>query len=130
MESKPSIWSLAKSLIETVRLHQTDPDFAESLQILTEALDILNAATDWVLERVIAARDDVLAGASTYLDLLGIVLGGWLMLRRSLIARGTDHAEKLAAESRFYAIEILARAPGLIRPITGGANRLDGALWT
>jgi alkylation response protein AidB-like acyl-CoA dehydrogenase len=122
------IRGLIDEMANTVASNASDQDLVESVEILAEALVSLRTATDWILQRVVTAPSDALAGACAYLDLLGIALGGWLMVRRAVLARGTDSAARSASESSFYATEILARAPGLIRPITGGAHRLEGML--
>jgi alkylation response protein AidB-like acyl-CoA dehydrogenase len=101
---------------ETVRtLGKADGDewsaTADALGLGAEALRI---ATEWLLARSPDEVRDVLAGATTYLELFGVVLGGWLL------ARSGD-----AAISNFYASEVLARAPGLVGPVTAGAARLD-----
>jgi alkylation response protein AidB-like acyl-CoA dehydrogenase len=119
---------LIDEMAETLTSHRGEQDLAESLEILAEALGIVRTATDWMLDRVVAERTDALAGASSYLELLGVTLGGWLMLRRTVLTRGTDLAAASVAENRFYATEILSRAPGLIRPITAGARRMSGLL--
>ncbi len=71
-----------------------------------------------------------LVGAVPFLELLGIVAGGWQMARAALIAhRGLrDHAGdpgflrgKLAT-ARFYADHVLARAPGLAYTVLHGAT--------
>lgn len=113
---------------DTVGSHRSDQDLSESLEILGEALGTLRTATEWILERTGTAPGDVLAGACAYLELLAMNVGGWLMVRRAVLARGNESGTRSAVESNFYATEILARAPGLIRPITAGAQRLEGAL--
>jgi 3-(methylthio)propanoyl-CoA dehydrogenase len=122
------IRGLIDEMGETVAAHTGDQDLVDSVEILGEVLLSLRTATDWLLERSASAPNAVLAGASAYLELLGTTLGGWLMIRRALLARGTDSAAQAASENSFYAIEILARATGLVRPITGGADRLGGTV--
>jgi 3-(methylthio)propanoyl-CoA dehydrogenase len=122
------IRGLIEQIQTTVGSHAGDQDLADSIEILGETLVALRSATDWILQRSVTAPNDVLAGASAYLELLGTVLGGWLMIRRTILARGTESAEQAASENAFYASEILARAPGLVRPITAGADRLGAKL--
>jgi 3-(methylsulfanyl)propanoyl-CoA dehydrogenase len=91
----------------------------------------LSAAVDWIL---IASRNDVnaaLSGATPFLQLLGIVSGGWQMARAALIAQ-----HKLAAgqndpafyrakitTARFYADQFLSQAAGLSHAtMHGGAS--------
>ncbi|HYM72140.1 MAG TPA: acyl-CoA dehydrogenase [Stellaceae bacterium] len=67
------------------------------------------------------------AGAVPYLNLFGTVMGGWLMARLAVAAREAGHplaAAKLATAT-FYAEHYLARAPGLLPAIKGGATVVD-----
>jgi len=109
---------------------------------LADAVAVLADATDQLLKR---SPEDALAGATAYLELFGLTLGGWLMLRRAqraiaaagagVAAAGTGVAaagagaagsvEVAALESEFFATEHTARAAGLVRPILAGAQRLD-----
>jgi alkylation response protein AidB-like acyl-CoA dehydrogenase len=104
------------------------PEFDETFEIQDEALSNLRMATDWILERATSAPNDALAGASAYLELFGAVLGGWLMVRRAVLARGTAAADRSASEARYYGTEILAPTCGLTTRIMGGADRLGGAV--
>ena len=95
---------------------------------LRDGVAALAAATDWV--RRTGTRDAlaVAAGAARYLEMFGLVVGGFLMAQAAvrathlLAAPGADRrflvAKRLAA--RYYAEQILARAPGLLVPITHG----------
>ena len=56
---------------------------------MADAVGVLRDVTDRLLAAVDDAPDDALAGASAYLELLGLTLGGGLMVRR---------AERLAAD--------------------------------
>jgi 3-(methylthio)propanoyl-CoA dehydrogenase len=72
------------------------------------------------------------AGASPYLALFGTVAGGWLMARLALAARGAPGgrggeaglAAARLATARCYAEHYLARAPGYLPAIMGGATVL------
>ena len=69
-------------------------------------------------------------GAVPFLELFGIVAGGWQMARAALVAHrrlsdgGGDpafHRAKLET-ARFYADHVLARAPGLAHTVVHGAE--------
>ena len=76
--------------------------------------------------------DDALAGATPFLQMLGLTVGGWVM------AQAWDTAEKLEAaepdqavfwsakqvSSRFYLDQILPAAPALLPAVTSGASAL------
>lgn len=73
------------------------------------------------------------AGSAPFLEMVGIVCGGWLIARQALAAvrRLTvnhDDAAFLTAKiktARFYAEHFLARAPGYLQGVLGGATVLD-----
>jgi hypothetical protein len=103
------------------------PDFADGsgLEVLHKALaaglDALDRATDHLVtaDAAVAA-----AGAAPYLALFGTVLGGWLIGRLALAARrrGGDFAAAKLALARVYTEHYLARAPGFLPAILGGAT--------
>jgi len=111
-------------------VHEPPPASAglvESHACLADALAVLDDVTARLLISVERSPEDALAGASAYLELLGLTLGGWLMLRRAerAAADGTGAAEA-SSESEFFATEYTARATGLARPILAGSARLTG----
>jgi hypothetical protein len=95
---------------------------------LADAAAVLETTTEEMLRRIGTRPEDVLAGTTSYLELLGVVLGGWLMIQRDEHARAVDSviASRALMESEFFASEHLARAGGLVGPILAGASRLAG----
>ncbi len=92
-------------------------------------------ATAWLIEHD-DRPDDVLAGATPYLRLMGTVAGGWLLARAAAAARellrvddrgGYDGAflEARIAAADFYLGQILPTAMGLLPAVTAGARALD-----
>jgi hypothetical protein len=74
-----------------------------------------------------------LAGASPYLRLFGIVIGGWLMARQALAASALldgepgERAAFLEAKvvtARFYCAQLLPQAGGLLPAVTAGSTDL------
>jgi len=91
---------------------------------LAEGLDALERATEYLVaaEPALAA-----AGSAPYLALFGTVAGGWLMARLALAARARaadGFAAAKLATARCYAEHYLARAPGYLPAIMGGATIL------
>ena len=93
----------------------------------------LSAAVDWIRT---AGRDDinaVLCGATPFLQLLGIVSGGWQMARAALIAHNklaagendpSFYRAKIAT-ARFFADHVLCQAAALSdTTMHGGAGVL------
>jgi 3-(methylthio)propanoyl-CoA dehydrogenase len=73
------------------------------------------------------------AGSAPFLEMLGIVSAGWLIARQALTAErrlkanGGDAGFFVAKlkTARFYAEHFLARAPGCLQGVLGGATVLD-----
>ncbi|MBT3916268.1 MAG: acyl-CoA dehydrogenase [Rhodospirillaceae bacterium] len=72
---------LSTEISETVTslLSSDHEDLKVIGQRLSEGLDQLNLATEWILTTSSDDMTAILASATTYLDLLGIVVGGWLL---------------------------------------------------
>jgi alkylation response protein AidB-like acyl-CoA dehydrogenase len=99
---------------------------------LAASVTALREATEWI---VAVDPDDALAGATPYLRMFGVVLGGWLMARQALAARArrpvapADQAAFLDAKvttARFYCTQLLPAAAGLLPAVTAGAGDLLG----
>jgi 3-(methylsulfanyl)propanoyl-CoA dehydrogenase len=114
-------------------LDAAGPELAGIWPALAGGIDVLREATDWILSRDRAEPNEVLAGATPYLRLAGLVIGGWLMARSALAASqllrtaaGADTVflqEKIAT-ARFYAGQLLPQAAGLLPAVTAGAGPL------
>jgi 3-(methylsulfanyl)propanoyl-CoA dehydrogenase len=104
-------------------------DLAVIGQALPAGLAALETATARLVESDAAGAA---AGSASYLQLFGIVCGGWLMARQALaadrlIAAGESDPAFLRAKlatARFYADNFLALAPGHLPAILGGATVL------
>jgi alkylation response protein AidB-like acyl-CoA dehydrogenase len=100
---------------------------------LANGVSVLREATDWILSRGPVEPNDALAGATPYLRLSGLVIGGWLMARSALAASrllrtagGADAAflqEKIGTAC-FYAEQLLPQAAGLLPAVIAGAGPL------
>jgi 3-(methylthio)propanoyl-CoA dehydrogenase len=116
-------------------LDAAGPELAGIQPALADGVRVMREATDWILSRGPAEPNDVLAGATPYLRLAGLVVGGWLMARSALAASlllrtasGTDAVflrEKIGT-ARFYAGQLLPQAAGLLPAVTAGAGPLFG----
>ncbi len=76
------------------------PALREIGQSLSDAVNTLGAATDWILDRATEAVKDAAAGASSYLRLFGTVTGGWLTARAA--AAALSAMTNGAGNQRFY----------------------------
>jgi len=96
---------------------------------LEAGLAAVQSATGWMLERRGHAQPDALAGASAYLQLLGDVVGGWMLAKGALaasqaLAAGEGPADYYRTKiglARVYTEQILSRAPGLAQAVSQGA---------
>jgi len=102
---------------------------------LSGAIDDLDSATRWIFSNA-GKPLEVLAGASPYLRLMGVTVGGWMLARGALAARewkseGGDASfcDTKLHTARFYAEQLLPQTKGLAPQVTaGGASILAGDL--
>ena len=108
-------------------------DLATLKPYLDDALAALESATVWLTgNRDAAALTDTAAGATPYLRMFGITVGGWLLARQAVaaserITRGEGDAAFLRAKivtARFFAEQIVPQATALLGPVTRGADLL------
>jgi 3-(methylthio)propanoyl-CoA dehydrogenase len=109
------------------------PELAGARSALAAGVSALREATDWIASRGLAEPSDALAGATPYLRLSGLVIGGWLLARSALAASrrlrnasGSDAVflkDKIGT-ARFYAEQLLPQAAGLLPAVTAGAGPL------
>ncbi|MDE0217402.1 MAG: acyl-CoA dehydrogenase [bacterium] len=97
---------------------------------LDEAADAVAEAARWLRDH---PGDDALAGATPFLHMLGLTIGGWVMARTWDAAQQLGPAEPHRSgfwtakerSSRFYLDQILPTAPALLPAVTSGAAALD-----
>jgi alkylation response protein AidB-like acyl-CoA dehydrogenase len=114
-------------------LDAADPELAGIRPALASGVSALREATDWIISHGPGGPNDALAGATPYLRLSGLVIGGWLMARSALAASrllhtasGADAAflrDKIGT-ARFYTGQLLPQAAGLLPAVTAGAGPL------
>src|SRR6187551_1010142 len=106
------------------------PAFGETAARLSEAVDSLERATQWLLAQ--KSSDAALAGATPYLRLFGNAAGGCMLAEQALAAlREAGNGAARTALARFFAENIAVQASGLERSVTeGGASitQADAAL--
>ncbi len=101
---------------------------------LAEATDALDEATQWIFANSGDIRD-VLSGATPYLRMWGLVVGGWVLGKSALAAvqwaaEGGDEAfctEKVRT-ARWFADQQLPAVAGLVPRATAGAALMDEAV--
>jgi alkylation response protein AidB-like acyl-CoA dehydrogenase len=109
------------------------PELAGVRAALTSGVSAMREATTWLGAKLPAEPNDVLAGATPYLRLCGLVIGGWLLARSALAASGllrdasgsdAVFLQDKIATARFYAEQLLPQAAGLLPAVTAGAGQL------
>jgi len=109
------------------------PELAGVRSTLANGVSALREATDWIVSHGPAGPNDALAGATPYLRLFGLVIGGWLLARSALAASrllrtasGSDAVflQDKIGTARFYAEQLLPQAVGLLPAVTAGAGPL------
>jgi alkylation response protein AidB-like acyl-CoA dehydrogenase len=126
--------ALSKSLSAEPRLAALAPSFSA-------AIDALERAVGYVVETYGTDIRAVSVGAVPMLKLLGIVAGGWQLLRSALISQrrlaaggllpaDADFYSAKTSTARFYADYVLSQASGLAHSIVHGATGAlaEGAL--
>jgi hypothetical protein len=100
---------------------------------LASGVSALREATDWIMSHGLAEPNDALAGATPYLRLFGLVIGGWLLARSALAASrllpnagGSDTVflQDKIGTARFYTGQMLPQAAGLLPAVTAGSGPL------
>ncbi len=112
---------------------RNDPAFGATGARLSEAVESLGRASQWLRTQLNKRPEAAFAGATPYLRLFGIAAGGCMLAREALAAtRLADGAvASRIAIARFFAENIAAQAGGLERAIIEGAdsvNNSDAAL--
>jgi 3-(methylsulfanyl)propanoyl-CoA dehydrogenase len=99
------------------------PAFGDTAARLTESIDSLERATQWLLAQKNSA--EALAGATPYLRQFGTTAGGCLLAEQALAAlrQNTDGAARIAL-ARFFAENLTVQASGLERTVTDGAESI------
>ena len=114
-------------------LEAAGPELAGIRPALASGVTAVREATGWILSSGRADPNGALAGATPYLRLFGLVVGGWLMARSALAAsrllRGTSGSDAVflrekIGTARFYAEQLLPQAAGLLPAVTAGAGPL------
>ena len=98
---------------------------------LEDAVQDMQAATEWLIENGGASTDDGLAGATPYLRMFGTTVGGWLLAKSALQAKkqideGNDSAFLHAKieTATFFAEQLLPQVSGLLPAAVSGAHSL------
>jgi hypothetical protein len=92
---------------------------------LSGALATVEEATSWLRAEHDNDPDAAAAGATPYLRLFATTLGGFLLARSALAARGTEFADSKRASAAFFIGQLLPPATALLPAITAGSASLS-----
>jgi hypothetical protein len=105
--------------------------FKADCEALKSALEAFSAATNHLLAQKTAAPLDVATAATTYLELCGDLIGGWLLLKGAVAAHNqmesgdtiwlTDRIKLM----RIFFAHILSHAPAHLAAVKSGYDALD-----
>ena len=106
------------------------PAFGATAARLAEAADALEETTGKMLRWLVSDQNSALAGASQYLRLFGLTLGGACLAKAGLaaeaLAQNGNPAELgRVGLARFFAEKLAPEAPGLARAIASGGAPLE-----
>ena len=99
---------------------------------LGEGSEKLREAGLWLGSRLAGAPNDAAAGATPFMRLAGVVIGGYYLARSAKVAQqlldseegDTDFLNDKIATARFYAEQVMPTVSGLVPAITQGAEQL------
>jgi alkylation response protein AidB-like acyl-CoA dehydrogenase len=103
-----------------------EAEFGATAARLGEAVDALDEASAYLGGALGADVASALAGATPYLRLFGLALGGVCLAKAGLAARSRPAERGRIGLARFFAEKLATAAPGLARSIQSGAAALDG----
>jgi alkylation response protein AidB-like acyl-CoA dehydrogenase len=114
----------------TIKALQASPILKTIAPWLDDAYAATEAATVWLVGS--DNPDDVAAGATPYLRMMGVTISGWLLAKQALVAEAQHAANTgdpafLAAKiatARFFAEQVLPQVGALSGPVTRGAASL------
>jgi acyl-CoA dehydrogenase len=103
-----------------------EAEFGATAARLGEAVDALEAASAYLGGALGADLASALAGATTYLRLFGLALGGVCLAKAGLAALERPAERGRIGLARFFAEKLATAAPGLAQTIQSGAAPLAG----
>ena len=110
-----------------------DPQFKKMKIKFEVALKALEDATKWILTSQKENPCEVAAGAVPYLRLLGLVCGGWLLIRGASLAAKKSNINKIdysffkkkLISAQFFCDHFIIQVKSLARTVTNGGKITD-----
>ncbi|MGB1088138.1 MAG: acyl-CoA dehydrogenase, partial [Alphaproteobacteria bacterium] len=102
-----------------------DPKLVAAGKALADAIGVARTASNWLLERAAQSQEDVLAGATSYLRLMGHVSAAYLLGEQALMCDpATPHGKSKRVVLDFFIEQFLPEVQGLGRKVESGASTL------
>ncbi|HZD26139.1 MAG TPA: acyl-CoA dehydrogenase, partial [Alphaproteobacteria bacterium] len=115
-------------------LSQAGDDFAAMRASLAATVDAVEQAAGWLLEKLAAEPNAAAAGCTPFLEMMGLVTGGFYLAKGALAARrllagsggDVDRAflQGRIATARFFTEQLMPRAIALLPAATAGSSLL------
>jgi len=116
-------------IVEAELATRDDDALAVIATALADGIAALQRGVDFIVSTYGNAPAHVLAGSAPFLELFGVVAGGWQLARAALVAHerlrdgsGDDFHRAKLQTARFYAHHVLSRAAGLSHAAIRGAE--------
>jgi len=103
------------------------PEFGDTAERLTQAIDDFEEATHWMLQAQAEGRtEDVLAGATPYLRMAGLTYGGVLLAKGALKSGLENRAARTqrTVMARSFAMTLLCDVSGIKQDVLGSADSI------
>jgi len=103
------------------------PEFGDTAERLTQAIDDFEEATHWMLEAQAEGRtEDVLAGATPYLRMAGLTYGGVLLAKGALKSGLENRAARTqrTVMARSFAMTLLCDVSSIKQDVLGSADSI------
>ena len=115
-------------------MNDAGEEFSLIRENLVEAAVATEKATDWIFSNGIENPNDVMAGATPYLRMLGQLVGGWLLARQAVFAQeqvladnakfDKEYLNNKIVTARFYAEQLLPIVGAQLNAVTAGSSDL------
>lgn len=133
MSGGEAVWDLLGELSEIVSHVEAsnDPAFGTTGAKLRDAVASVERTSKWLLEKIATAPRDALAGATPYLRLFSVTVGGCMLANEALAARNDETMQgdtgRYATLARFFAENVTVQSGALERSVIDSADAVNGA---
>ncbi len=121
-DSGLALGELCEEISATVKQARTIEELTSAANSLERALGAVRETTEWIIDQSGAASADVLAGATSYQELVGAVAAGHLLIAQACSGTAADRARALV-----FSVEHLDRV-ALADTVRIGADTLSVGL--